>query len=219
MKLSFKIAELIFRVLVKVFMRLEVKGKENIPQTGPVIIASNHIHLMDPPLLILSILPRKSSFMAKEELFQTPFYSTLMHIAEAFPIRRSGTDEDRKAAIQQAVQVLERGLVLGMFPEGTRSRNGQLKRGYPGVAIIAVRTGAPIIPVAVTGTEKLRAIGWLRRPKVTIKFGRPFVLPKVKGELTRLDMRQLTDSLMKGIAALLPAEYRGEYRQAVESGD
>lgn len=219
MKLSFRIAAFIFRVLVKIFIRLDIKGKENMPATGPVILVSNHLHLIDPPLLILSLLPRKSSFMAKEELFQSWFFGTLMNIAEAFPVRRGGTNQDREAAIQQAIQVLKKGLVMGMFPEGTRSRSAQLQRGYPGATIIALRTGAPLLPVVITGTEKLRGMGWLRRPKVTVRFGHTFSLPTVEGGLTDAKLKSLTTSVMKEIAALLPPEYRGEYKEIVQSGN
>lgn len=218
MKLSFRIAQLIFRVLVKVLIRLEIKGKENIPPAGPVILVSNHIHLMDPPLLVLSLLPRKSSFMAKEELFHSWFFGPLMRLAEAFPVRRRGSSEEKEVAVQQAVEVLKKELVLGMFPEGGRSRSGQLLRGYPGATVIALRSGAPVIPAAVAGTEKLKGVGWLQRPKVTIKFGCPFILPEVKGELTRASLKALTDRIMKEIAILLPVEYRGEYKE-VENGD
>ena len=219
MKLSLWIAETILRVLVKVFIRLEVKGKENLPLTGPLILISNHIHLMDPPLLILSLLPRKSRFMAKEELFRSWFFGPLMRLAEAFPVRRGGSYKDKKLALQQAIEVLKNGLILGMFPEGSRSRSGQLSQGYPGAAVIALRSYVPIIPVAITGTEKLKGMGWLQRPKVIIRFGHPFVLSEIKGELAQPKLRILTDLMMKEVAILLPAEYRGKYKEIVESGD
>ncbi len=218
-KLSFRMAELIFRVLVKLFIRLEIKGKENLPSTGSFILVSNHIHLIDPPLLILSLLPRRSRFMAKEELFRSWFYSPLMHLAEAFPVRRNGSYKDKQLALKQAMEVLKNGLILGMFPEGSRSRNGQLSQGYPGAAVIALRSGAPIVPAAIIGTEKLKGIGWLKRPKVTITFGRPFLLPKIKGESAQPKLKMLTDLIMKEIAILLPVEYRGKYREMVKNGD
>lgn len=217
MKLSSKIIAVIFRILFKVFMRLEVKGKENVPPTGSVMVVSNHLHLADPPLLIISLLPRKSRFMAKEELFQSPFFGVLMRLAEAFPVRRRGTIKDMEVALQQAIDVLKEGLVLGMFPEGGRSPKAQLLQGQPGMALIALRSGVPILPVAITGTEKLKGMGWFRRPEVTVKFGEPFRLPVTEGRLSKSELRLLTDLIMKRIACLLPPQYRGEYKEAVES--
>jgi len=219
MRLSSKIVAAIFRILFRIFIRLEIKGKENIPPTGPVLVVSNHLHLADPPLLILNLFPRKSHFMAKEELFQSRFFSILMYLAEAFPVRRGGTIKDMELALQQAVDLLKEGLVLGMFPEGGRSSKAQLLRGQPGVAVIALRSSALILPVGIVGTEKLKGMGWLKRPKVTMKFGEPFKLRAAEGRLSKSQLRQLTDSVMERIAALLPPEYRGDYKEAVESGN
>ncbi len=219
MKLSSKIAAIIFRILFRIFIRLEVEGKENVPPTGSVMVVSNHLHLADPPLLIVSLLPRKSRFMAKEELFQSRFFGVLMNLAEAFPVQRGGTIKDMEVALQQAVNVLDEGLVLGMFPEGGRSRKAQLLRGHPGMAVIALRSSAHILPVGIAGTEKLKGVGWLRRPKVTVKFGEPFKLPVTEGRLSKSQLRLLTDLIMRRIASLLPPEYRGEYKEAVESGN
>jgi len=219
MKLSSKIAAVIFRILFKVFIRLEVKGKENIPPTGAVMVVSNHLHLADPPLLVISLLPRKSHFMAKEELFQSPFFGFLMQLAEAFPVRRRGTIKDMEMALQQAADVLKEGLVLGMFPEGGRSPKAQLLQGQPGMTVIALRSGAPILPVGIAGTEKLKGMGWLWRPKVIMRFGEPFKLPVTEGRLSKSLLRLLTDLIMKRIASLLPPGYRGEYKEMVESGN
>jgi len=218
MKLLYKIGVFIFRVLFKIFTRLEVKGRKNIPSTGPVMLVSNHLHLADPPLLILSLLPRKSHFMAKEELFRSRFFGFLMRLAEAFPVKRTGSIREKEMALQQAVDVLKRGSILGMFPEGGRSSEAQLLRGYPGIALIAIRSGAPIFPVGIIGTEKLKGVGWLQRPKVTISFGEPFTLPVTDGRVNKLQLRSLTDLVMIKIAALLPPEYRGEYGKTVENG-
>jgi len=212
MEVLYKVTAFILRTLFKIFIRLEVRGRENIPLTGPVMVVSNHLHLADPPLLILSLLPRKSHFMAKEELFRSPFFGFLMRLAEAFPVKRTGSIAEKEMALQQAIAILKRGSILGMFPEGSRSSKAQLLRGYPGIALIAVRSGAPILPVGITGTEKLKGMGWLQRPRVTISFGKPFTLPVADGSVSRSQLRYLTDLIMTKIAALLPPEYQGEYR-------
>ncbi len=214
-KTSFKIARPLVEGALRTFIRLEIRGRENLPQNGPVIAACNHLNLIDPPLHIISILPRDSIFMAKEELFQywpIPVFRILMDAAEAFPVRRRGTPEERQQAIEFSERVLAEKLVFGMYPEGTRSKMGCLKEAYHGIAIIALRTGAPLIPVGIWGTEKLRGIGWLTRPKVIINFGKPFTLPPVQGEPTEEQLKELTEYIMGKIAAILPPEYRGRYK-------
>jgi 1-acyl-sn-glycerol-3-phosphate acyltransferase len=134
-----------------------------------------------------------------------------MRIAEAFPVRRRGSTEERQEALRQGEKVLAEGLVFGMYPEGTRSKAGHLKEAYHGCAIIALRSGAPLIPVCIWGTEKLKGIGWLSRPKVTISFGQPFNLPPVEGEPTKDQLKSLTDYIMQQLARGLPPEYRGKY--------
>ena len=217
-KLSLKVAEASFRALFRVMTRLEITGRENLPQNGPIIAVCNHLHMIDPVLHIIAILPRDSIFMAKEELFRywpIPLFRILMDIAEAFPVRRRGTPEERQQAMRHAEKVLAKGLVFGMYPEGTRSKTGKLKEAYHGCAIIALRSGAPLIPVCIWGTEKLKGIGWLSRPKITISFGQPFTLAALDGEPTNDQLKPLTDHIMRQLACGLPPEYRGKY-EAIE---
>lgn len=213
-KVSFKIARGLLEPLLRTMTRLEIRGRENLPQNGPIIAVCNHLHLIDPILHIISILPRDSIFMAKEELFRywpIPIFRILMDTAEAFKVRRRGTPEERQQAMRYAEKVLAEGLVFGMYPEGTRSKTGRLKEAYHGCAIIALRSGAPLIPVCIWGTERLKGIGWLSRPKVTISFGQPFSIPAIEGEATEDQLKSLTDYIMKQLASGLPPEYRGRY--------
>jgi len=216
-KLSFRIARATIAALLKLLVRLEIKGKENLPSSGPVIAVCNHLNNLDPLVHVVNIYPRDCMFMAKEELFKywpMPLAPILMHIAEAFPVRRRGTVEERQEAIKKAEEVLVEGLVLGIYPEGKRSRKGQLESAHPGTAIIAMHTGASLIPVGTWGTEKLKGFGWLSRPRVTINFGEPFklpILPVTEEELTRAQLMSLTTSIMERLAAVLPPEYRGKY--------
>lgn len=218
MKLSHKVSSAIAKVWLRVFIRWEVTGKENVPVEGPLIVVSNHLHLMDPPLLILS-LPRWISFMAKEELFHSWFSASFCRWAQAFPVRRVGTLGDRKEALQQAKEMLGRGLVLGIFPEGKRSREARLLPGHAGSVLIAARTGVPIIPVGIAGTEKLKGINWLRRPRITVNIGRPFRLPQVDGRVSKAQSQLFVNLVMEQIAAVLPPEYRGDYDKATEPLD
>ncbi|MFC2002330.1 lysophospholipid acyltransferase family protein [Chloroflexota bacterium] len=202
------VARAILGLLFLLLTRWQVKGKENVPSQGPLLIVANHLNLTDPPLLGISF-SRKVIFMAKEELFRSRFTAHFMRRLGAFPVRRQGLD---RVALRQALQILDDGLVLAMFPEGMRSRNGQLGAALPGSALIACRSGAPILPVGITGTEQIKGIVWiLRRPKVTVNIGHPFYLTPADGKLTRKELAVLTDSIMRHIAELLPQEYRGSY--------
>jgi len=214
-KISFKIVRPIVEGVLRAVIRLEIKDKENLPANGAVIAVFNHLNLMDPPLHIISILPRDSIIMAKEELFYywpIPIFRILMDVAEAYPVRRRGTIEERLMSIKYAEDVLAKGLLFGIYPEGTRSKTGCLKEAYTGCALIALNTGVPLIPVSIRGTEKLRGIGWLTRPKVTITFGKPFTLPSIKGEPTEENLKEFTEYIMGKIATVLPPEYWGRYK-------
>jgi len=99
-----------------------------------------------------------------------------------------------------------------MFPEGTRSHGARLRRAFPGSALIALRSGVPILPIGVAGTEKIRGVAWLlRRPQITVHIGHPFHLPPVSSKLTKAELAELTNYIMEHIAELLPLEYRGHY--------
>jgi 1-acyl-sn-glycerol-3-phosphate acyltransferase len=214
-KISFKIARPLVEAALRSVIRLKIEDKENLPKGGPIIAVFNHLNLIDPPLHIISILPRDSIIMAKEELFYywpMPVFRILMDVAEAYPVRRRGTTEERQMAMKYAEEVLAKGLLFGIYPEGTRSKAGCLKEAYHGCALIALKTGVPLIPVSIRGTEKLKGIGWLTRPTVTITFGKPFALPPVQGTPDAKRLKELTEYIMGKVAAILPPEYRGIYK-------
>ncbi len=204
----------IVRVLLKLLTHCQVKGGENIPSQGPLLIVANHLSLADPPLLNVS-LSRKVIFMAKKELFRFRIIGYFIGGLGAFPVHRGQLD---KRALRQAYQVLTDGLALVTFPEGTRSLTGRLRPAFSGPALIAVRSGAPILPVGIIGTEKIRGVTWwlLRRPQITVNIGHPFYLSPVSSRLTKAELTELTNSIMGHIAELLPPEYRGDY---AEQGD
>jgi 1-acyl-sn-glycerol-3-phosphate acyltransferase len=195
--------------------KYEVVGQENVPPAGAIIVASNHLNAADPPF-VTRALGRPPIFMAKKEMLDLPLFGLAFRAWGAFPVRRGEFD---LAAIRAAVDVLQRGEVLLMFPEGTRSRTGGLGRGHPGTATIALHTGAPILPVAITGTENVKWPWFLLRPllvrHVRVVIGEPFHLAEVQ-RVNREAARQATDIIMLRIAGMLPPEYRGVYasRQA-----
>ncbi|MFC1955530.1 lysophospholipid acyltransferase family protein [Chloroflexota bacterium] len=185
-----------------------VTGQENVPAQGSLLIVSNHLNLTDPALLDSSI-GRKMVFMAKEELFRSRFSGYFIRSYGAFPVNR---ERLRKGTLKEAERWLAKGIALVIFPEGQRSQNARLQPAFAGPTLIASRTGAPILPVGISGTENIKgATWWLRRPSITVNIGQPFNLPPASGKLTRADLAQLTNSIMEHIAELLPPQYRGNY--------
>jgi len=211
--LFYRFAKLVFGLILFVWTRREVVGLENVPRRGPVILASNHVNLLDPPLLAV-LLPRRIVYMGKIELWKTPIIGPLYGLVGFIPVQRFGADV---AALRKAEKTLQQNQVLGMFPEGTRSRKPGLGKGQPGTAIIALRSGAPIVPVAVSGTAGVAVPrSFFRLTRVRVVFGKPFELPKDRRLSTEL-VQQCTERIMKEIAVLLPEEYRGVYAELAAS--
>lgn len=210
----YDLANVFARIVLKIVARYEIIGLENVPVEGPFIIVANHISWLDPPMLG-AMLPRPIRFMAKEELFRNPIVGWVVSHYQAFPVRRGEND---RAALRAAMEILRDGGVLGMFPEGTRSRNGKLQAGRPGAALLALRSGAPVLPIGITGTQDVfRFPNVFLRPKFKVVIGRPFQL--TRDGTNEGDLMSMCDALMLRIAALLPEEYRGVYgTRANESG-
>ena len=193
---------------MRVLTRCEVKGRENVPRKGPLLVVSNHLHAYDPAVVGV-VLGRVVIFMAKEELFRFRPRGYFLSGFGSFPVHRGRLD---RAAIRQSEKVLADGMALAMFPEATRSYKAQLQYALSGSALIAARSGAPILPVGLTGTERLDGIGWaFRRPRLTVNIGKPFSIAPAGSKLTKAELAEQTHLIMERIAELLPLEYRGEY--------
>jgi len=202
------VGRLIIRMFLFLLTRYHVRGRENIPKHGPIVVVANHINLADPPLLGVS-LGRKVIFMAKEELFRSRFLAYFVRGFGSFPVQRGRVD---KKALRQAEQLLAQGLALVMFPEGKRSGDARLQPAFSGSALIASRCGVPILPVGITGTEKIKGVAWLlHRPQITVNIGQPFYLSSVNSKSKKAKLAEFTNSIMEHIAELLPLEYRGNY--------
>jgi len=195
------------RLLVLLVTRREVKGRENLPRRGPVILVSNHLNLADPPIITV-MTPRRIVWMAKQELFDIPFFGGWYRILGLIPVRRFEAD---LRALRRAQDTLRKGLVLGMFPEGTRTGRPGLNEGEPGTALLALRSGAPIVPVGIWGTEGIKLPANLfKRTTVHLRYGQPYRLEKPQ-RITKQAVMDATDTIMRSVAELLPAEYRGRY--------
>jgi len=213
MTLSQKILLTTLRPLLNICFSWKAEGLENVPLTGPLILAANHVHVMDPIFIAFS-LPRWITFVAKEELFHSLFFRLWLRWAGSLPLHRDGKVREKKRILESARKVLEEGLILGMFPEGGRSHDGKLRKGKPGSAVIASKTDVPLLPVGVVGTDKIHGISWLwKRPRIVVRIGKPFKLPPTSGKISRSQMQLLTTQLMGEIAALLPPEYQGAYEK------
>ncbi len=175
---GYLIAAMVVKPLIRTWFRIRLEGQEHIPETGPVILASNHRSNMD-PVVLASAVRRPVAFMAKAELFVWPLGWILRWIGQ-FPVRRGGIDRE---ALRTTEAVLARGSVLGLFPEGTRG-DGQFASVHPGLAYIVVRQQCPVVPVAIFGTERVRRrFGWLPfASPVRIVIGPPIDLPQSTGD-------------------------------------
>jgi len=203
-----KLLNVVLLALRLMLIKPEVSGKENVPPTGPLILMINHIHALD-PYIVVHVFPRPVTAIAKIEVFDIPLFGFLTRAYGVIPIQRGQVDT---RALRQSLQVLQEGGALLMAPEGTRSPTYSLQQGKEGMALLAARTGAPIIPVAITGTEQ-RARYWrrLRRVPVRILIGNPFYLDPGEERPRRPILRAMTDEAMYQLAATLPPEYRGIY--------
>ncbi len=184
------IVRAVLQPAIMLWFRLSRTGHRNIPD-GPVILAANHRSFLD-PFVIGCCLRRPSYFVAKKELFENRLQGWLLNCLGAFPLRRGESDED---FVRTTLELLERGEAVVIFPEGTRIRSGSLAKPKRGVGRLALESGAPVVPVAVTGTEHARSRGLRIRPvKINLRFGRPLTFPRVEGPSPAL-AREVTERI------------------------
>jgi 1-acyl-sn-glycerol-3-phosphate acyltransferase len=196
-------------LIIAVVIRLRVLGLHNVPTRGAFILASNHLSWADIPFVPVR-LRRKVVYMAKEEYFNSRM-AWIVRLLGAFPVKRGEGD---RQALHAAEEQLKKGNILVIYPEGTRSRTHTMAKAHSGMGMIALRTGVPVVPVAIWGSEKaLKEF----RPRVTIRYGKPMVFKPAGKKITREDIDQATDQVMRSIAAMLPPEYRGVYAGEVQA--
>lgn len=200
------LAKVLFWLLTR---RMIVRGVQHVPTHGPAILVSNHLSYAD-PASIIGYVNRQVYFMTKSEMFNGGFMDWVITKAEAFPVRRGTIDRE---ALRHALAVLERGDLLGIYPEGTRSTDHQVQSARAGVVLLAKQSGAPIIPVAITGMERVfrREFPWLGRPVTTMTIGAPFTLSDLGNEpISSANRDQVAKRLMRRVADLLPPDYGGD---------
>jgi 1-acyl-sn-glycerol-3-phosphate acyltransferase len=215
----YRVVHWVVAPVARAVWRPDVTGLENVPATGGVILASNHLSFAD-SVVIPCVVPRRVAFLAKSDYFTgTGVKGTLtrgwFEGIGMLPVDR----DDQKAAIASldtALEVLGRGEAFGIYPEGTRSRDGRLYRGRTGVAHLALTAGVPVVPVGLQGTEKLQPVGSKlpKLAKVSLKFGKPIeVAGRFDGVPLGRARREVTDEIMTAIQALSGQEPAGVYNE------
>lgn len=179
------------RFFVRLVWRGRARGAENVPAAGPLIVACNHVSYLDPPAMGC-FCPRRISYMAKKELFDIPLLGAVIRGLGAYSVDRRGS---ATAAIKRSLQVLQAGGAVGIFPEGTRNRRGDVE-AQTGVALLASLAGAPVVPACVRGTDRALRLG-----RIDVAFGAPLELPAGR-KATRDDLAKFTLAIMNAIAAL-----------------
>lgn len=182
---------------------VKVEGKENLPDKSGFIIASNHRSYADPPLIAVTAGRAKFSFVAKEELFRNPFFGWLIRRLGAFPVARGKGD---LSVISESVEKISQGRNLVIFPEGTRSKDGKVGRGKTGVALIAAKSGATVVPAGIVFEGKLRF-----RSKVTVKYGKPIKPEKIQigDERNPHELKAVKTKIMEEIKDLVEGSNGG----------
>ena len=208
------IARFVLRPLFLI-LRPTITGRENVPASGPFIIASNHLSFID-SMAIPLMSPRRVGYLAKAEYFTGTgirgwLTRTLFTALGALPVERD-THRAAQSALDTAMSVLQAGGGFGIYPEGTRSRDGRLARGKTGVAWLALTADCPVVPVAVAGTDRIQPIGasWPRPHRFSVTFGEPLTFPEYKGKANNgKARREVTDTIMEAIAELSGQEKAG----------
>ncbi len=211
--MAYWILKIVLTPILYVVYRIRVEGKEHLPRDGAVILAANHRSFLD-SIFIPLLVGRRVTFVAKAEYFDDPKTAWFFRAVGQIPIRREGGDAS-EGALAAATEVLEGGGVFGIYPEGTRTRDGYLHKGKTGVARLALATGAPIVPVGLIGSDECQPTD-AKLPRlfkrVTIRFGPPLSMGHYAGrERDRLVLRQITDELMFELCELSGYEYRDTY--------
>ena len=216
--MTYWVVKAILTPVLRFFFRVRVEGIEHVPQEGPAILASNHLSFSDSIFLPL-VLRRRVTFVAKAEYFDDPKTAWFFRAVGQIPIRRGGGSASQRA-LESAQEVLENGQLFGIYPEGTRSPDGRLYKGHTGVARLAVKTGAPILAVAMIGTREAQPIGQAKPNffmPITIRISKPMSFERYAGRATEpLVLRQITDEVMFELAGLSGQEYVDNYAKRGE---
>lgn len=208
---AMRVMRVIFTALYNLLAPPTYYGREYIPASGPFLIVTNHLSWGDPPLIFLGLERNGMVVLAADKYKSNPFFKWIIEVAGGVWINRGAGD---RGALKAALEVLKGGKILGMAPEGTRSKlTHALQPGKSGAAFIASKSGIRVVPVGITGTDKIWSeLGHLRRTRIGFRVGPPFTLPSLDGRFDKAKaLDEYTHEIMCRIAALLPEEYQGVY--------
>lgn len=195
--------------ITRLLCDIEDEHLEKVPARGPLILVVNHVNFLDAPLVYSHLQPRPLTGFAKIETWENFLIGSLFSLFEAIPIQRGEVD---MTAIRMGLSALQQGKILAIAPEGTRSGHGRLQRGHPGVVTLAMKSGAPVLPMVFYGGENFRSnISRLRRTPFTIRTGSPFEVRSESGSITHQSRQKAADEIMYQLADLLPPSHRGVY--------
>lgn len=200
--------------LAHALCRVEKHGSSNVPETGPLIMVSNHLHIFDPPLVLAGMPYREDiKMLAAEKWGETWPANWFLRSMRTIFVRRGEVDRE---ALNKILAELDQGGIVGLAPEGTRSRSGTMQRAKPGIAYLAIKADVPILPIGVSGQNSVIA-GWmrLRRPRVVVRIGQPFKLEPVHGRQKSQQLQARSDEVMRRVAVLVDEELRGVYTDSV----
>jgi 1-acyl-sn-glycerol-3-phosphate acyltransferase len=198
-----------FRFVFRLFFKIDTSELKKVPQNGPLLLIANHTSFLDGPLLYVFLQPRHTIAMAKKELWNHWFTKNVMNMWKCIPVDRENMNRE---SMQSCLKVLDEKNILAIAPEGTRNKEGNLQQGKSGVAFIAYKQQAPMIPVITLGFENFKKnFKRLRRTPILVKVGEPFTIVKKSGRLDSQGREDLMEEIMLRLAALLPAENRGFY--------
>jgi 1-acyl-sn-glycerol-3-phosphate acyltransferase len=208
----YKIVHFLVKYGTEFLCRIDKGNVQDMPQKGPLIVISNHTGQLEVAVFFGQLIPRPITGWAKMEAWDNAFLNWLFNLWGLIPVRRGEGDI---SALKKAVKALKEGYIFGIAPEGTRNKNGRLKRAQPGAVMLATQSGAPIVPIAHWGGENfLKNLPRFKRTDFHIRLGKPFQLKLDGVKMSREVRQQIADEMMARIAELLPQEYRGEYESA-----
>lgn len=200
---------LLIRFILFVTCNVDKKALKAVPRQGPLILIGNHINFLDVLAALTFSYPRKIFFLVKKETFEVPFLRFLFNAWGSIPVDRGTADFQ---ALNKAAEALNQGHFFGIAPEGTRTKDGRLIKAHTGVVVIALKSEAAIMPVVQYGGEKFyKNIKKLRRTRITIQVGAPFMISTGSTYPDKKERQLIADEIMYQMAKLLPAEYRGYY--------